>query len=63
MKKITEITILRNTKVGGRVLAEGAVVPVEVLKEADIKLLLNLGKARPAVASDKKPKAPEKTEK
>lgn len=61
MKKITELTILRSTKIGGRLLAEGTVVPVDLLKEADVKLLLNLGKARPTVAADKKAKAPEKT--
>lgn len=63
MKKITELTILRSTKIGGRVLSVGAVVPVDLLKEADVKLLLNLGKARPTVAADKKAKVPEKTEK
>jgi len=61
MKKITELTILRSTKIGSRLLAVGTVVSVDLLKEADVKLLLNLGKARPTVAADKKTKAPEKT--
>jgi len=63
MKKYTEITLLRSTKVSGRVLAEGSVVPVDLLKEADVKLLLNLGKARPTVAADKTAKAAQESRK
>ncbi len=51
---ITEITIVRGTKVKGRVLRVGQVVPVANLEKGEVALLLNLGKARPTVEADKK---------
>lgn len=52
-KKFSEITIVRSTKIGRRVVQEGQVLPVAELKEAEVNLLINLGKARPTVDADK----------